>query len=303
MADLVYKVLRAWSCELMTTGTFVGSPDYGLGAFTPPKQVSAGLALWLASRYAEVALLLYGPGGWGKTKYACALMAHVVGGAGFHFINKLDRVKDIQFGPGQGLVIDEQCWRDRSIDDVKGVIDLEHQRDVGCRNKDGAIPKRTPRIITTNHPRNAFWPIETFTKEHAKPVGRRILWVEIKGDLRGGGGVAAAPAEQPVKAKVVLPAAEVEEQPSKEKVVLPTAEVEEMEVATMGLYIICEELGIQKESKRRRLNEKPRQTANKRYWLAKVPTTCLQAGWVCMRRSPNGNGYVACRRGAQRVSS
>ena len=57
----------------------------------------------------------------------------------FHFVNRLDRLRDVQFGPGEGLVVDEICLGHLSADDAKSLCDLEYQRDVYCRNQDGAI--------------------------------------------------------------------------------------------------------------------------------------------------------------------
>ena len=51
------------------------------------------------------------------------------------------------FGPGEGLVVDGACFSDRDVDDLKGLLDLEKSRDVECRNRDGHIPKLTPRIF------------------------------------------------------------------------------------------------------------------------------------------------------------
>ena len=50
------------------------------------------------------------------------------------------------FGPGEGLVVDEACFSDRDVDDLKGLVDLEKSRDVECRNRDGHIPKLTPNF-------------------------------------------------------------------------------------------------------------------------------------------------------------
>jgi hypothetical protein len=126
-------------------------------------------------------------------------MARICGSAGFHFINKVDKLKDIHFAPGQGLVMDEQGWRDRAVDDVKGIIDLKKPRDVACRNRDGHIPAETPRIITTNHKREIFFPHEAFEDEHATAIYRRSCWVPIKGDLRRRHRAATAAVAAPVQ--------------------------------------------------------------------------------------------------------
>ncbi|OLP84084.1 hypothetical protein AK812_SmicGene35083 [Symbiodinium microadriaticum] len=53
-----------------------------------------------------------------------------VGHFGFHLIDRLDRLRDISFGPKQGQVFDEACMAERSIDDVKGLVGLSKTRDI-----------------------------------------------------------------------------------------------------------------------------------------------------------------------------
>ena len=50
-----------------------------------------------------------GDAGLGKTELACALMAKVASSGAFHVINAVDRLKDVLFVPGQGLVVDGAC--------------------------------------------------------------------------------------------------------------------------------------------------------------------------------------------------
>ena len=96
---------------------------------------------------------------------------------------KPDCLRDVTFSPGEGLVVDEVCLANLSTDDVKGLIDLEENRDVDCRNKDGHIPMETPRAFLTNWPWEQFWPREALGS-HAKPVRRRVLWTDVNKDLR-----------------------------------------------------------------------------------------------------------------------
>ena len=105
-------------------------------------------------------------------------------GAHFHFINKLDRLRDVVFAPGEGLVVDEACFYYNDVDDLKNLLDLEKSRDVECRNRDGHIPKLTPRIFSTNWPWEFFWPQQAFSPMHAGAINRRHLWVDVKSDLR-----------------------------------------------------------------------------------------------------------------------
>ena len=107
-----------------------------------------------------------------------------MGQVGFHFINRLDRLRDISFGPKQGLVFDEACMAERSIDDVKGLVDLSKTRDIVARNADGTIPKQTPGIFSANWTWDRFWPKEVGTVEHNTAINRRVLWVRVNEDIR-----------------------------------------------------------------------------------------------------------------------
>ena len=131
-------------------------------------------------------MVLYGNSGLGKTEYACALMHAVAPAHVYHFINKVDRVRDVVFSPGDGLVIDETCFVEREIDDVKGLLDVEKGRDVVCRNRDGFIPRGTPRIFSTNWPWELFWPREALCSAHSTAIVRRVLWIHVTADLRLG---------------------------------------------------------------------------------------------------------------------
>ena len=183
---LVSKVRQAWNPEQISAGTLVQSPDYDLRHFVPVDSLGPGVSRWAAGGWKSTALILYGPGGWGKTEFACALMHTVAPAGAFHFLNKTDRLRDVDFFPGQGLVVDEMCLWGRDIDDAKGLVDLKKMRDVACRNRDGTIPPGTPRIFTTNWSWWDFWPAEASLPAHAVPIDRRVEWVEVTGDLRAG---------------------------------------------------------------------------------------------------------------------
>ena len=64
------------------------------------------------------------------------------------------------------------------------MLDLEKSRDVVCRNRDGHIPKLTPRIFSTNWSWDLFWPAQVWSPMHADAICRRILWVDVEFDLR-----------------------------------------------------------------------------------------------------------------------
>ena len=95
----------------------------------------------------------------------------------------------------------------REIDDAKALLYVEKARDIMCRNKDGAIPKGTVRIITTNWPMECFWPSEAFMVSHSKVIERRTMWIDIRGDIRKAAGIPADPPSpsSPVSLLVVAP--------------------------------------------------------------------------------------------------
>ena len=179
--DLVYKILAAWHSDsgLGTEDTIVTSVPWKLTDFIPLPKIDKKLIEWIKGGYCNVVLILSGLGGLGKTALAKVLMALVCKHSSFHFINRVDRLRDIFFIPGQGLVLDEVCLADRPVDDTKALLDLEEARDITCRNKDGRIPKGCPRIICTNWCWERFWPHEAFLPEHEGGVARRFWWVDV----------------------------------------------------------------------------------------------------------------------------
>ena len=140
---LVVKVRCAWNCETMSTGTLKTEPKHKLSAFISLASVHKSLPAWVAGGWKKQVLLLSGTGGLGKTGLACAIMHAVAPAKSFHLINKLDRLRDITFCPGEGLVVDEVCLSARQVDDIKSLLDVEIGRDVECRKKDGHIPAET----------------------------------------------------------------------------------------------------------------------------------------------------------------
>ena len=115
---------------------------------------------------------------------ACALAHGVAPAKAFHFVNKVDRVRDVVFAPGEALVVDEACFATKDIDDCKALVDVKKTRDVACRNLDGTIPRDTARIFSTNWPWDLFWPAEARSKTHAPAIKRRVLWIHVESDLR-----------------------------------------------------------------------------------------------------------------------
>lgn len=184
VSALVARVRQAWHPEGISTGTLMTKPDFLLKDFVPIGRVGRKVLDWVRGAWKHQVLVLSGDGGLGKTELACALMHHVAPSKAFHFLNKADRIRDVVWAPGEGLVIDEVCLADMEIDNVKAWLDLKKTRDVSARNRDGTIPKGTPRIFATNWVWEQFWPRDAFHKNHAKPVSRRVLWVAVHADAR-----------------------------------------------------------------------------------------------------------------------
>ena len=185
--SLVIKVRKAWDSEIMSGGTLCTQPDYSLEQFVPMDDVHGSLSWWTDGGWKTHSLILSGRGGLGKTEFACALMKKVAPAGTFHFINKIDRLRDVVFSPGEGLVVDETCFFDNDVDDLKNLLDLEKSRDVECRNRDGHIPKLTPRIFSTNWPWEVFWPRQAWYPMHADAINRRHIWIDVWSDLRDDG--------------------------------------------------------------------------------------------------------------------
>ena len=184
VTTLVAKVRRAWDCDRLPSGTLQKNSKFHLGWFKAAASISKSLPQWISGGWQERALIFSGKGGLGKTELACAL-AHAVAPAKMHhFVNKVDRIRDVIFSPGEALVVDEACLAARDLDDAKGLVDLEHTRDVNCRNKDGTIPQGTPRIFSTNWPWHRFWPMGALDEAQVTAIERRVLWINVKVDLR-----------------------------------------------------------------------------------------------------------------------
>ena len=184
VASLVSKVRRAWDCEAMSSGTLHCQPDFNLSAFVALGSINMALSRWILGEWKTKALILSGDGGLGKTELACAMVHAVAPCKAFHFLNKIDRLRDVVFSPGEGLVIDETFLANLEIDDAKGLLDIVKHRDIACRNKDGHIPRGTPRVFTTNWSWDEYWPREAFSTRHQTAIRRRVTWVDISQDLR-----------------------------------------------------------------------------------------------------------------------
>ncbi len=165
--DFVAKALSAWNCEQMSRGTSVLQPDFPLASFLPLSEIDARVEQWVNKWTTKKVLILKGPPGWGKTEFASALLCErVCGKYGYHFLNRVDQLKSVRLLLKQGVLIDELYLGDTPIDEVKALLDLAKHRAIHCRNNDGALPRGTPRIFTTNWAWERFWPQEAFLKDH-----------------------------------------------------------------------------------------------------------------------------------------
>ena len=74
--------------------------------------------------------------------------------------------------------------RDRTIDECKGMLDLELNRRVRCRYADGILPTGTPRVFCTNHTITDFFPPQYVLPAHKWAIDRRLTWLKVVKDLR-----------------------------------------------------------------------------------------------------------------------
>ena len=168
------KILQAWfRPETLGASTLITTPRYALSAFVLPP----GVKQWMETQSLSHALILQGPPGTGKTEMAVSALLQLCPG-GVHFVSKQDQMKKIEVRPGQGILLDEACFRESSVDDAKAWVDVAFARDVRGRCSDGHIPPLTRRVFTTNHDLAQFWPVEYFTPNHKGAIDRRTVWVE-----------------------------------------------------------------------------------------------------------------------------
>ena len=104
---------------------------------------------------------------------------------------------------------------DCEVDDAKCIVDLEHARNMKCRNSDGIIPANTIRIITTNHDWQRFWPAECFMPDHLDAIKRRVVWMKLdKPCIRSG--VQRSTSEPAASTEAAEPTASTEAAPGPE---------------------------------------------------------------------------------------
>ena len=120
------KILQAWfRPETLGASTLITTPRYALSAFVLPP----GVKQWMETQSLSHALILQGPPGTGKTEMAVSALLQLCPG-GVHFVSKQDQMKKIEFCPGQGILLDEACFRDSTVDDAKAWVDVAFAQDV-----------------------------------------------------------------------------------------------------------------------------------------------------------------------------
>ena len=154
--------------ETLGASTLITTPRYALSAFVLPP----GVKQWMETQSLSHALLLQGPPGTGKTEMAVSALSQLCPG-GVHFVSKQDQMKKIEVRPGQGILLDEACFRESTVDDAKAWVDVAFAQDVRGRCSDGHIPPLTRRVFTTNHDLAQFWPVEYFTPNQKGAIDRR----------------------------------------------------------------------------------------------------------------------------------
>ena len=103
----------------------------------------------------EMALIIQGQGGLGKTEMAKSILASM---GKYFFVDSLDTVKSLLFTGKESILFDDVMLQNFSVDEVKSFLDIKSERAVKCRHEDGFIPADTVRIFLTNHERHTFFP-------------------------------------------------------------------------------------------------------------------------------------------------
>lgn len=93
-------------------------------------------------------LILTGPTNTGKTSLAAALLPKAL------FVTHIDRLKDYADGDYDGIIFDDMSFKHFPREAQIHLVDTAFSRDIHCRYSTAMIPKKTPRIITSNLPPN-----------------------------------------------------------------------------------------------------------------------------------------------------
>ena len=144
--------------------------------------LTADMIKWLAVEHKGKTLVLEGPGGLGKTQLAHALLHRLCGA--YFVCDNFDMTNKCHWTGREGILFDDVDMRDRTIDECKGMLDLELNRGVRCRYADGILPTGTPRVFCTNHTITDFFPPQYVLPAHKWAIDRRLTWLKVVKDLR-----------------------------------------------------------------------------------------------------------------------
>ena len=138
-------------------GTSKSSSKYPLSAFNIPEEI----CVWMKHLKGEMALIIQGQGGLGKTEMAKSILASM---GKYFFVDSLDTVKSLLFTGKESILFDDVTLQNFSVDEVKSFLDIKSERAVKCLHEDGFIPADTVRIFLTNHERHTFFQGKLITK-------------------------------------------------------------------------------------------------------------------------------------------
>ena len=175
MAKQIQKCNKAHMAQFrddVFLGTSKSTSKYPLSAFNIPEEIR----VWMKHLKGEMALIIQGEGGLGKTEMAKSILASM---GKYFFVDSLDTVKSLLFTGKESILFDDVTLQNFSVDEVKSFLDVKSERAVKCRHEDGFIPADTVRIFLTNHERHAFFPRETGNKDHSRAISRRMIWVKV----------------------------------------------------------------------------------------------------------------------------
>lgn len=129
---------------------------------------------WHEADYSFISLVLWGDSGYGKTALAKSLL-----GAGYVFVRHMDALKryDLSSPFISGLIFDDMSFRHWPCDQVKHLVDLSDESHINVKHGMVVLPKRLPRIFTTN--RADLFAAADAGEADAAAIARRVKYVHI----------------------------------------------------------------------------------------------------------------------------
>jgi len=125
----------------------------------------------------DVATLVYGPSGLGKTHYACSHFKNPLVVSHIDTLKKLTKDND-------GIVFDDMCFNHWPVSSVIHLLDQEFERAIHVRYGTINIPALTPKIFTYNMD-NPFYDVY-ISEPQREAIERRIKRVHVHTKLFGG---------------------------------------------------------------------------------------------------------------------